>query len=151
LGQTICTRQILPTCIGSKTVFRRSGGLSFGGTGKRTNKTNEIENGAARAAPSRPGFKPPAGPNPALDRDGYQVRSLRSCFLVTKTCFHGSSRQAKAAASRRLKLRRPSGGYFATESVAAIAGLRGLKYVKSQDKVLPVRPSTGIVVDEVAM
>src|SRR6516165_2888057 len=44
--------------MGSKTVFRRSGGLSFGGTGKRTNKTNEIENGAARAAPSRPGSSP---------------------------------------------------------------------------------------------
>jgi hypothetical protein len=30
-------RQISPTCIGSKTVVRRSGGLSSGGTGK-TNK-----------------------------------------------------------------------------------------------------------------
>jgi len=69
----------------------------------------------ARLVPRRPApVQAPAGPNPALDPDGYQVRSLRSCFLVTKTCFHGSSRQAKAVASRRQKLKRPSGGYFAT-------------------------------------
>jgi hypothetical protein len=39
------------------------------------------------------------------------------------------------------------------ESLAGIDGLRGLKYVKGKDKVqvLLVRPSTGIVVDEVAM
>jgi hypothetical protein len=37
------------------------------------------------------------------------------------------------------------------ESLAAIDGLKGLKYVKGKDKVLLVRPSTGIVVDEVAM
>jgi hypothetical protein len=36
------------------------------------------------------------------------------------------------------------------ESLAAIDGLQGLKYVKGNDKVLLVRPSTGIVVDEVA-
>jgi hypothetical protein len=36
------------------------------------------------------------------------------------------------------------------ESLAAIDGLQGLKYVKGKDKVLLVRPSTGIVVDEVA-
>jgi hypothetical protein len=37
------------------------------------------------------------------------------------------------------------------ESLAAIDGLQGLKYVKGKDKVLLVRPSSGIVVDEVAM
>ena len=39
------------------------------------------------------------------------------------------------------------------ESLAGIDGLRGLKYVKGKDKVqvLLVRPSTGIVVDEVTM
>jgi len=37
------------------------------------------------------------------------------------------------------------------ESLAAIDGLQGLKYVKGKDKILLVRPSTGIVVDEVAM
>jgi hypothetical protein len=37
------------------------------------------------------------------------------------------------------------------ESLAAIDGLQGLQYVKAKDKVLLVRPSTGIVVDEVAM
>jgi hypothetical protein len=37
------------------------------------------------------------------------------------------------------------------ESLAAIDGLQGLQYVKGKDKVLLVRPSTGIVVDEVAM
>jgi hypothetical protein len=37
------------------------------------------------------------------------------------------------------------------ESLAAVDGLQGLKYVKGKDKVLLVRPSTGIVVDEVAM
>jgi len=37
------------------------------------------------------------------------------------------------------------------ESLAAIDGLQGLKYVKGKDKVLLVRPSTGIVVDEVAI
>jgi len=37
------------------------------------------------------------------------------------------------------------------ESLAAIDGLQGLQYLKAKDKVLLVRPSTGIVVDEVAM
>jgi hypothetical protein len=37
------------------------------------------------------------------------------------------------------------------ESLAAIDGLKGLQYVKGKDKVLLVRPSPGIVVDEVAM
>jgi hypothetical protein len=37
------------------------------------------------------------------------------------------------------------------ESLTAIDGLQGLKYVKGKDKVLLVRPSTGIVVDEVRM
>jgi hypothetical protein len=37
------------------------------------------------------------------------------------------------------------------ESLTAIDGLQGLKYLKGKDKVLLVRPSTGIVVDEVAM
>ena len=37
------------------------------------------------------------------------------------------------------------------ESLAAIDGLKGLHYVKGKDKVLLVRPSTGIIVDEVAM
>ena len=37
------------------------------------------------------------------------------------------------------------------ESLAAVDGLQGLKYVKGKDKVLLVRPSTGIVVDEVAI
>jgi hypothetical protein len=37
------------------------------------------------------------------------------------------------------------------ESLTAIDGLQGLKYVKGKDKVLLVRPSTGIVVDEVTM
>jgi hypothetical protein len=37
------------------------------------------------------------------------------------------------------------------ESLAAIDGLQGLQYVKAKDKVLLVRPSTGIVVDEVHM
>ena len=37
------------------------------------------------------------------------------------------------------------------ESLTAIDGLQGLKYLKGKDKVLLVRPSTGIVVDEVTM
>jgi hypothetical protein len=37
------------------------------------------------------------------------------------------------------------------EALAAIDGLKGLQYVKGKDKVLLVRPSTGIIVDEVAM
>jgi hypothetical protein len=37
------------------------------------------------------------------------------------------------------------------ESLTAIDALQGLKYLKGKDKVLLVRPSTGIVVDEVAM
>jgi hypothetical protein len=37
------------------------------------------------------------------------------------------------------------------ESLAAIDGLKGLQYVKGKDKVLLVRPSSGIVIDEVAM
>jgi len=37
------------------------------------------------------------------------------------------------------------------ESLATIDGLQGLQYLKAKDKVLLVRPATGIVVDEVAM
>jgi len=37
------------------------------------------------------------------------------------------------------------------ESLAIIDGLKGLQYVKGEDKVLLVRPSTGTVVDEVTM
>jgi hypothetical protein len=37
------------------------------------------------------------------------------------------------------------------EAVTSIDGLQGLKYVKGNDKVFLVRPSTGIVVDEIAM
>jgi hypothetical protein len=51
---------MLPTRIGSKTVVRCSGGLSSGGIGK-TNKTNEIKNGAARVVPRRP-TPPRSGP-----------------------------------------------------------------------------------------
>ena len=36
------------------------------------------------------------------------------------------------------------------DNLAAVDGLQGLKYVKAKDKVLSVRPSTGIV-DEIAM
>jgi hypothetical protein len=67
LGQTICTRQMFPTCIGSKTVVSRSGGLSSGGTGKTTNQTNEVENGAARVVPRRLAPFRPVCPNPELD------------------------------------------------------------------------------------
>ena len=37
------------------------------------------------------------------------------------------------------------------QAVAGIDGLQGLKYVKGTDKVLLVRPSNGIVVDQVTM
>ncbi len=37
------------------------------------------------------------------------------------------------------------------QAVAGTDGLQGLKYVKGKNKVLLVRPSTGIVVDEVTM
>jgi hypothetical protein len=37
------------------------------------------------------------------------------------------------------------------ESLETIDGLQGLNYLKGKDKVLLVRPSTGIVVDEVTM
>ena len=37
------------------------------------------------------------------------------------------------------------------QALAAIDGLQGLDYVKGKDKVLLVRLSTGIVVDEVTM
>jgi hypothetical protein len=37
------------------------------------------------------------------------------------------------------------------EAVASMDGLQGLKFVKGKDKVFLVRPSTGTVVDEVAM
>jgi hypothetical protein len=37
------------------------------------------------------------------------------------------------------------------EGLAAIDGQQGLKYVKGKDKVLLVRSSTGIIVDEVTM
>jgi hypothetical protein len=36
------------------------------------------------------------------------------------------------------------------QTLAAMDGLQGLQYVKGKDTVLLVRPSTGIVVDEVA-
>jgi hypothetical protein len=37
------------------------------------------------------------------------------------------------------------------ESLAVTDGLPGLEYVKGKNKVLLVRPSTGIVIDEVTM
>jgi hypothetical protein len=37
------------------------------------------------------------------------------------------------------------------QAVASIDGLQGLKCVKGKDKVFLVRPSSGIVVDEVTM
>jgi hypothetical protein len=37
------------------------------------------------------------------------------------------------------------------QAVTGIDGLQGLKYVKGKDKVFLVRPSTGIVVDEITM
>jgi hypothetical protein len=37
------------------------------------------------------------------------------------------------------------------QAVAGIDGLQGLKFVKGKDKVLLVRPSSGIVVDEISM
>jgi hypothetical protein len=37
------------------------------------------------------------------------------------------------------------------QAVAGIDGLQGLKYVKGKDKVLLVRPSSGVVVDQVTM
>ena len=37
------------------------------------------------------------------------------------------------------------------QAVTGIDGLEGLKYVKGKDKVFLVRPSTGIVVDEITM
>jgi hypothetical protein len=37
------------------------------------------------------------------------------------------------------------------QGIAGIDGLQGLKYVKGKDKVLLVRPSTGIVVDQLTM
>jgi hypothetical protein len=40
---------------------------------------------------------------------------------------------------------------FVPESLAATDGLPGLEYVKGENKVLLVRPSTGIAVDEVTM
>ena len=37
------------------------------------------------------------------------------------------------------------------QAVASIDGLQGLKFVKGKDKVFLVRPSSGIVVDEITM
>ena len=37
------------------------------------------------------------------------------------------------------------------QALAGIDGLQGLQYVKGKDKVLLVRPSNGIVVDQINM
>ena len=66
MGQTIWTRQTSPTFMGSRTVGRRSGGLSSGGTGK-TNKQDPLKLRTARLVSCRAVPTPAFRPRLALD------------------------------------------------------------------------------------
>lgn len=84
-----------------------------------------------------------------LPLDEQQRRQIYQAVMADKSPAAADAAALKPAASLSVTQRRDM--HPLPESLAAIDGLQGLQYVKAKDKVLLVRPSTGIVVDEVAM
>jgi hypothetical protein len=78
-----------------------------------------------------------------------QRRQIYQAVMADKSPAAADAAALKPAASLSVEQRRDMRPL--PESLAAIDGLQGLQYLKAKDKVLLVRPSTGIVVDEVAM
>ncbi len=78
-----------------------------------------------------------------------QRRQIYQAVMADKSPPAADAAALKPAASLSVEQRHDM--HPLPESLAAIDGLQGLQYVKAKDKVLLVRPSTGIVVDEVAM
>src|SRR5690242_10571888 len=78
-----------------------------------------------------------------------QRRQIYQAVMADKSPAAADAAALKPAASLSVEQRRDMRPL--PESLAAIDGLQGLQYLKAKDKVLLVRPATGIVVDEVAM
>jgi hypothetical protein len=78
-----------------------------------------------------------------------QRRQIFQAVMADKSPPAADAAELKPASSLSVQQRHDM--HPLPESLAAIDGLQGLQYVKAKDKVLLVRPSTGIVVDAVAM
>lgn len=76
-----------------------------------------------------------------------QRQQIYQTVMADKSSPTADAAQLKPASSLSFEQRQDM--HPLPQTVAAIDGLQGLQYVKGQDKVLLVRPSTGIVVDEV--
>lgn len=77
-----------------------------------------------------------------------QRRQIYQAVMADKSPPAADAAALKPAASLSVEQRHDM--HPLPESLAAIDGLQGLQYLKAKDKVLLVRPSSGIVVDEVA-
>ena len=84
-----------------------------------------------------------------LPLNAQQRQQIYQAVMADKSPPAADTTKLKPASSLPFEQRRDM--HPLPERVAATDGLQGLKYVKGKDKVLLVRPSTGIVVDEVAM
>ena len=83
-----------------------------------------------------------------LPLNAQQRQQIYQAVMADKSPPAADSAKLKPASSLTFEQRRDM--HPLPESLAAIDGLQGLKYMKGKDKVLLVCPSTGIVVDEVS-
>ncbi|MBO0717265.1 MAG: hypothetical protein J2P55_08025 [Rhizobiales bacterium] len=135
-------------------------------SGGRSDSGNESSAAATSAAPSGPiGATIQTMPakfshrNDVLDHmpmmawplplDAQQRQQIYQAVMADKSPPPADTAKLKPASALSLEQRRDM--HPLPESLASIDGLQGLKYIKGKDKVLLVRPSTGIVVDEVTM
>jgi hypothetical protein len=84
-----------------------------------------------------------------LPLNAQQRQQIYQAVMADKSPPAADTAALKPASSLSFEQRRDM--HPLPESLAAVDGLQGLKYVNGKDKVLLVRPSTGIVVDEVTM
>ena len=84
-----------------------------------------------------------------LPLNAQQRQQIYQAVMADKSPPAADTAKLKPASSLPFEQRRDM--HPLPESLTAIDGLQGLKYVKAKDKVLLVRPSTAIVVDEVTM
>jgi hypothetical protein len=84
-----------------------------------------------------------------LPLNAQQRQQIYQAVMADKSPPAADTAKLKPASSLPFEQRRDM--HPLPESLTAIDGLQGLKYVKAKDKVLLVRPSNGIVVDEVTM
>lgn len=135
-------------------------------SGGRSDSGNESSAAATSAAPSGPiGATIQTMPakfshrNDLLDHmpmmawplplDAQQRQQIYQAVMADKSPPPADTAKLKPASALSLEQRRDM--HPLPESLAGIDGLQGLKYIKGKDKVLLVRPSTGIVVDELTM